>query len=59
LRRLAKVDPDVIRGWKADDPAATAELARLELDELGLNPRTGDFPGRKVRSEPQNSPVAR
>lgn len=59
LRRLAKVDPDVIRGWKADDPAATAELARLELDELGLNPRTGDFPGRNVRSEPQNSPVAR
>jgi len=59
LRRLAKLDPAVVRGWKADDPAATAELARLELDELGLTPRTGDFPGRYVRSRPRNSPVAR
>jgi hypothetical protein len=59
LRRLARLDPEVIRGWKADDPAATAQLARLELDELGLNPPTGGFPGRIVRSDPRNSPVAR
>jgi hypothetical protein len=57
LRRLAKVDADVIRGWKADDPVSTAELARLELDELGLKPPTGGFPGRNVRSQPRNSPV--
>lgn len=59
LRRLGRLDPDVVRGWKADDPAATAELAALELDELGLRPPTGDFPGRNVRSRPRNSPVAR
>jgi hypothetical protein len=59
LRRLARLDSDVLRGWQAADPAATAELARLELDELGLRARTGDFPGRNVRSHPRNSPVAR
>ena len=59
LRRLARLDPEVIRGWKADDPAATAQLARLELEELGLTPPTGGFPGRVVRSDPRNSPVAR
>jgi hypothetical protein len=36
LRRLAALDPDVVAGWKAGDPAATARLAELELDELGL-----------------------
>lgn len=42
LRELARLDPAVVSGWKAGDPAATAALARLELDELGLRePRDG------------------
>lgn len=42
LRELARLDPDVVRGWQAGDPAATAVIARLELEELGLNePRDG------------------
>ncbi|MEO7979652.1 MAG: hypothetical protein ABI807_01935 [Sporichthyaceae bacterium] len=42
LRGLAKLDPSVVHGWKAGDPAATAALARLELAELGLRePRDG------------------
>ncbi len=40
LRRLSQLGPDVVAGWKAGDPAATEELARLELDELGLRSRT-------------------
>ncbi len=36
LSRLARLAPDVVPGWKAGDPAATAALAQLELDELGL-----------------------
>lgn len=36
LRGLARLDPSVVHGWKAGDPAATAVLARLELAELGL-----------------------
>lgn len=36
LRRLAGLEPGVVAGWKAGDAAATDELARLELDELGL-----------------------
>ena len=52
LRRLSRVDPDVIRGWKADDPAATAQLARLELDELGL---TG---GRALQTAPVGGSAA-
>ena len=40
LQRLARLGPGVVSGWKAGDPAATAELARLELDELGLRPRS-------------------
>lgn len=39
LQRLARLGPEVVSGWKAGDPAATAELARIELDELGLRPR--------------------
>jgi len=38
LRRLAKLGPEVVDGWKAGDPEATERLARLELDELGLRP---------------------
>jgi hypothetical protein len=42
LQELARLDPAVVQGWKAGDPAATAALARLELDELGLRePRDG------------------
>jgi len=41
LRRLAALGPDVVTGWKADDPAATRELADLELDELGLRVPAG------------------
>jgi hypothetical protein len=42
LQELARLDPAVVQGWKAGDPAATAALARLELGELGLNePRDG------------------
>ena len=36
LRRLARLDPTVVSGWKAGDPAASTALARLELEELGL-----------------------
>jgi hypothetical protein len=36
LRRLAKLGPDVVQGWKAGDPDATERLAQLELEELGL-----------------------
>jgi hypothetical protein len=35
---LARLDPSVGSGWKAGDPAATEQLARLELEELGLRP---------------------
>jgi len=35
---LARLDPSVVSGWKAGDPAATERLARLELEELGLRP---------------------
>jgi hypothetical protein len=42
LRELARLEPSVVQGWRAGDPAATAALARLELDELGLRePRDG------------------
>jgi hypothetical protein len=42
LRELARLDPAVVQGWKEGSPTATAELARLELDELGLRrPRDG------------------
>ncbi len=33
LRRLAKLGPEVVEGWKAGDPEATERLAGLELDE--------------------------
>ena len=36
LRDLARVEPWVIEGWRARDPDATAALAQVELDELGL-----------------------
>jgi hypothetical protein len=36
LTRLARLGPDAVAGWRAGDRAATAALARLELDELGL-----------------------
>jgi hypothetical protein len=36
LRELARLDPAVVAGWKAGEPDATAALAALELDELGL-----------------------
>lgn len=48
LRRLAQLGPDVVTGWKAGDPAATAALARLELLDLGLRPRTPQ--GESVKS---------
>jgi hypothetical protein len=58
LRRLARVDPAVITGWRAGDPAAVEALAALELRSLGLlSPPTGDFPGRNVHRDPGNSPV--
>ena len=38
LRRLARVDPAVIAGWRAGDPVATEALAALELRSLGLDP---------------------
>ncbi len=42
LRRLARLDPEVVRGWRVGDPTATEELALLELSELGLRrPRDG------------------
>jgi hypothetical protein len=45
LRELARLDPAVVQGWKEGSPAATAVLARLELDELGLRePRDGFVP---------------
>jgi acyl-CoA synthetase (AMP-forming)/AMP-acid ligase II len=48
LRVLARVDPDVVAGWRAGDPAAAGVLAALELDELGLRlPRDV-----RLRSEP-------
>jgi hypothetical protein len=37
LHRLARVGPETLAGWKAGNPVATAELARLELAEIGLN----------------------
>ena len=49
LRRLARLDPAVVTGWRAGDPAATARLAAMELASLGLDPPTGDVPGRIVR----------
>lgn len=36
LQRLARLGPGVVTGWRDGDPDATATLARLELDELGL-----------------------
>jgi len=39
LQRLARLGPEVVTGWKAGDAAATAALASLELDELGLRQR--------------------
>ncbi|MGH8895305.1 MAG: hypothetical protein ACRDWY_18660, partial [Actinomycetes bacterium] len=39
LRRLARLGPDVVTGWRAGDPEAAGALARLELDELGLRAR--------------------
>jgi hypothetical protein len=41
LRELAKLGPDVVRGWRDGDPAAMDKLAALELDELGLRRRSG------------------
>jgi hypothetical protein len=52
LRRLARLNPAVVTGWRAGDPAATAELAALELRSLGLDPPAGDVPGRPVRGGP-------
>lgn len=39
LSRLARLGPEVVRGWQAGDPAATRRLAALELSSLGLSPR--------------------
>lgn len=39
LTTLARLDPWVVGGWKAGDSEATEQLARLELDALGLRPR--------------------
>jgi hypothetical protein len=36
LRRLSRLAPETVVGWRAGHPEATAELARLELAELGL-----------------------
>lgn len=36
LTALARLDPAVVSGWKGGDPAATQQLAQLELDALGL-----------------------
>ena len=38
LARLARLGPEVVRGWQAGDPASTRALAALELRALGLNP---------------------
>jgi hypothetical protein len=38
LTVLARLEPSVVSGWRAGDPAATERLARLELEELGLRP---------------------
>lgn len=46
LRRLSRLSPEVVTGWKAGDPAATRELAALELDELGL--RHAEAPATSV-----------
>ncbi len=43
LRQLARLDPAVVPGWKAGDPDATAALARLELDQLGLTAPRSDI----------------
>ena len=49
LPRLARVDPAVIKGWRAGDPVATEALAAPELRSLGLAPPSGELPGRNVR----------
>lgn len=41
LRRLSRLAPETVAGWRAGRPAATAELADLELAALGLR---GDSP---------------
>jgi hypothetical protein len=50
LRRLARVSPETVAGWRSGHPAATAELARLELAELGLRgPEPWQHPTRDTR----------
>lgn len=39
LSRLAKVEPAVLRGWVRGEQEATARLAELSLQDLGLRPR--------------------
>ena len=40
LPALARLGPDVVGGWRAGDRVAKDRLARLELDALGLRPRS-------------------
>jgi len=39
LDQLARVEPAVLRGWVRGDEEATARLAGLALEDLGLRPR--------------------
>lgn len=55
LRRLARVDPAVISGWRAGDPAAVEALAALELRSLGLLSPPPAPPGRQVGQRPGTS----
>lgn len=55
LRRLARVDPAVITGWRAGDPAAVEALAALELRSLGLLSPPPAPPGRPVGQRPGTS----
>ena len=36
LRKLARIDPDVVRAWRQGDESVVADLAALELRGLGL-----------------------
>jgi hypothetical protein len=50
LRRLSRLAPETVAGWKAGQPAATAELAGLELAELGLRgPDAWQHPAQDAR----------
>ena len=55
LRRLARVDPAVIAGWRAGDPGATEALAALELRSLGLLSPPPGRPGLPEAQRPGTS----